>query len=99
MAPTLSHSYGTMVQMGASELLKRTIMDIAGYNAYRPYAVFIGKHPDAGWCVQFSFLDWTASKNADETTRFPTKIVRTVYVTAEKAYSVDKSFDNGLADA
>ncbi len=98
-APTLSHSYAEMVAMGASELLKRTIMDVAGYNAYRPFHVFIGNDTDAGWCVQFSFLNWTASKNSDETTRFPTSSVRTVYVTAEKAYLVDKSFYNCLADA
>ena len=97
--PTLSHSYAEMVAMGASELLKRTIMDVAGYNAYRPFNVFIGNDTDAGWCVQFSFLNWTASKNADDTTRFPTSSVRTVYVTAEKAYLVDKSFYNCLADA
>lgn len=98
-APTLSHSYAEMVAMGASELLKRTIMDVAGYNAYRPFHVFIGNDTDAGWCVQFSFLNWTASKTSDETTRFPTSSVRTVYVTAEKAYLVDKSFYNCLADA
>lgn len=97
--PTLSHSYAEMVSIGASELLKRTVIDVAGYNAYRPNSVFIGNDTDAGWCVQFSFLNWTASKNADETTRFPTSSVRTVYVTAEKAYLVDKSFNNCLADA
>lgn len=98
-APTLSHSYAEMVKMGVSELLKRTVIDVAGYNAYRPNSVFIGNDTDAGWCVQFSFLNWTASKNADETTRFPTSSVRTVYVTAEKAYLVDKSFYNCLTDA
>lgn len=98
VAPSMSHDYADMVNLGATELLKRAVMDISGYTALKPYRVFIGNHFDIGKCVELDFLNWSASEN-ESGTRFMGGYIDTVFVTAEKAYLVRKSFSNCLADA